>query len=121
MLSETHIIVSDSFKNDKYNIIKKHFMLTQNKRLFGIVLAVVFILMIPLTAMQFTNEVDWDITDFTIAGVLLLGTGLTCELVLRKVKRTVHRLILCGVILLICFLIWAELAVGIFGTPFAGS
>ncbi|HEY6503575.1 MAG TPA: hypothetical protein VIZ28_06315 [Chitinophagaceae bacterium] len=96
-------------------------MTTQNKRLTGIVLTVVLLLLIPLIAMQFTNEVKWTLPDFVGMGVLLLGTGLMCELVLRKVKKTGHRIILCGVILVALFLIWLELAVGIFGTPFAGS
>ena len=96
-------------------------MLTQNKRLIGIVLTVVLLLLIPLIVMQFTNEVDWSPFDFAIMGVLLLGTGLLCELVLRTVKSFTHRIIVCAIILVVFFLIWAELAVGIFGTPFAGS
>ena len=96
-------------------------MITQNKRLIGIVLLVVLLLSIPLIAMQFTNEVDWKLPDFLIMGVLLLGTGLLCELVMRKVKKTAYRIAICGLLLLILFFIWAELAVGIFGTPFAGS
>ena len=94
-------------------------MVTQNKRLFGIVLTVVGLLLIPLIAMQFTSEVDWDLGDFVIMGILLLGTGLMAELVIRKVKNTESRLVIVGLILLVFFLIWAELAVGIFGTPFA--
>jgi peptidoglycan/LPS O-acetylase OafA/YrhL len=96
-------------------------MIIQNKRLIGIVLTVVLLLLIPLIAMQFTNEVNWDLSDFVVMGVLLLGTGLLCELVLRKVKKTEHRVLICGALLIALFLIWAELAVGIFGTPFAGS
>jgi hypothetical protein len=96
-------------------------MLTQNKRLTGIVLTVALILSIPFIAMQFTNEVDWDLRDFMIMGVLLLGTGLLCELVIRKVTNWNYRIGLIAVLLLVLFLIWAELAVGIFGTPFAGS
>jgi peptidoglycan/LPS O-acetylase OafA/YrhL len=96
-------------------------MIIQNKRLIGIVLAVVLLLLIPLIAMQFTNEVNWELSDFVVMGVLLLGTGLLCELVLRKVKKTEHRVLICGALLIALFLIWAELAVGIFGTPFAGS
>ena len=93
----------------------------ENKRLIGIVLTVVVLLLIPLIAMQFTNEVNWTFFDFAVAGVLLLGTGFICELVIRKVKKTNHRIILCGVILVALLLIWIELAVGIFGTPLAGS
>lgn len=96
-------------------------MTTQNKRLTGIVLAVAFILLIPLAAMQFTDEVAWTLSDFVAAGVLLSGTGLLCELVLRQVKKETDRIVMIGVVLAALFLIWAELAVGIFGTPFAGS
>jgi ABC-type Mn2+/Zn2+ transport system permease subunit len=96
-------------------------MTLQNKRLFGIVLAVGLLLLIPLVAMQFTKEVDWSLLDFVVMGVLLLGTGLLCELVLRRVKTTGSRIVLLAVVLFAFFLIWAELAVGIFGTPFAGS
>ncbi|PVY39444.1 hypothetical protein [Pontibacter virosus] len=96
-------------------------MVTQNKRLIGIVFTVAFLLLIPLIAMQFTNEVDWDLADFVIMGILLLSTGLLAELVIRKVRNTESRLVIIGIILLVLFLIWAELAVGIFGTPFAGS
>ena len=96
-------------------------MITQNKRLTGIIFTVVLVLLIPLVAMQFTDEVNWSLLDFVVMGVLLLGTGLTCELVLRKVKKTEYRIALCTVILALFILIWIELAVGIFGTPFAGS
>ena len=93
----------------------------QNKRLTGIVLTGALLLLIPFIAMQFTDEVVWTLFDFVVAGVLLFGTGLLCELVMRKVKNKDHRFAICGAILVALFLIWAELAVGIFGTPFAGS
>src|SRR5690349_4904173 len=101
--------------------IKKQTMLTQNKRIYGILLTVAILLLIPFTAMQFTNEVNWSLSDFIIAGGLLLGTGLMIELVIRNVKNVKYRLAICAVILLALLLIWIELAVGIFGTPFAGS
>jgi peptidoglycan/LPS O-acetylase OafA/YrhL len=96
-------------------------MTMQNKRLTGIVLTVALLLLIPLIAMQFTEEVNWTLSDFVVAGVLLLGTGLLCELVLRKVKNIRYRIAICIALLAALFLVWAELAVGIFGTPFAGS
>lgn len=96
-------------------------MITPNIRLFAILSTVAILLLIPFVAMQFTEEVNWSISDFIIAGVLLFGTGLVCELVLRLVKKLEYRLLICGAILLALLLIWIELAVGIFGTPFAGS
>ena len=96
-------------------------MTLQNKRLTGILLAVAGILAIPLIAMQFTAEVNWSLSDFVIMGILLTGTGLIAELVLRKVRKPKNRFLLIAAILILLFLIWAELAVGIFGSPFAGS
>lgn len=96
-------------------------MTLQNIRLLSIVLVVALLLLIPFIAMQFTQEVTWSVFDFIVAGVLLLGTGLMCELVLRTVQKTKHRIALCAILLSALVLVWLELAVGIFGTPFAGS
>jgi len=96
-------------------------MITKNKRLAVIVLTAALLLLIPFIAMQFTDEVKWSPIDFIVMGILLPGTGFMCEFILRKVKKTRYRLALIGTIMIAFLLIWAELAVGIFGTPFAGS
>ncbi|MBE5321724.1 hypothetical protein IM793_21365 [Pedobacter sp. MR2016-19] len=102
--------------------MKNQETLSSGKLRMIIILSVTaFLLAIPLVAMQFTNEVDWTLSDFVTAGVLLLSTGLAIELVIRNLKAGALRTIVLVVILLALFLIWAELAVGIFGTPFAGS
>ena len=94
---------------------------TSKQRLITTFAIITFILAIPLIAMQFTNEMDWKLFDFVIMGTLLTITGLAIELVTRKIKSTNARILLTITILIILFLIWAELAVGVFGTPFAGS
>ena len=91
------------------------------KRLNIILITIALLLLIPLIAMQFTDEVNWSVFDFMIAGTLLFGTGVLCELALRKIKSFKYRLAILTCILLVLLAIWAELAVGIFGTPFAGS
>lgn len=96
-------------------------MIKQNKRLFIILLTAALILLIPFIAMQFTGEVNWTLMDFIAAGVLLLGTGLMCEIVMRKVNKTGFRIVICAALLVMLLLIWAELAVGIFGTPISGQ
>jgi peptidoglycan/LPS O-acetylase OafA/YrhL len=79
------------------------------------------LLLIPLTAMQFSDSVDWDSTDFVVAGLLIGTTGLGFELLTRSSKSNRAKLII-GIVLGLAFLlVWAELAVGVFGTPFAGS
>ena len=96
-------------------------MITPNQRLAAVIVVVAILLLIPFLAMRFTGEVNWTAIDFVIAGVLLMGTGLMCELVLRVVKKFTYRVALCAAILLALALVWAELAVGLFGTRFAGS
>jgi chromate transport protein ChrA len=93
----------------------------KKSRLFILLTTVAALLLIPLIAMQFTDEVNWDLADFMVAAVLLLVAVFTYELISRKVKAPTNRTILSVTLLIIFLLIWAELAVGIFGTPFAGS
>ena len=71
--------------------------------------------------MQFTNEINWSLLDFAVMGTLLLIVGLFVELVLRKIKSKENRIAAIATITILFLLVWAELAVGIFGTPFAGS
>jgi asparagine N-glycosylation enzyme membrane subunit Stt3 len=96
-------------------------MIMKNKRLKFILLTIAFLLLIPLIAMQFTNEVNWTPFDFIVAGVLLLGTGLIFDFAIRKIKNIKYRIAFSVALLVALLLIWAELAVGIFGTPLSGS
>ncbi len=96
-------------------------MTIQNKRLKGILFTVAVLLLIPFIAMQFTDQVKWGLFDFVIMGVLLLGTGLMIEFVLRRIKEVRYRIVVVAILLILFLLTWAELAVGIFGTRFAGS
>ncbi len=91
------------------------------KRFCLIALITVSILLIPFVAMQFTDEVNWGILDFLVAAFLLFTTGCLLDLIIRRINKPSTKLLLSLAILLIFFLIWAELAVGIFGTPFGGS
>ena len=79
------------------------------------------LLLIPLIAMQLTDEITWSFFDFIIMGALLTITGLLIGIILKKVNNSKNRLILIVTIVMIFFLIWGELAVGLFGTPFAGD
>jgi hypothetical protein len=96
-------------------------MLKKHNRLLIILFSAAILLLIPLIAMQFTNEVNWTLMDFVVAAVLLFGTGLMCELVLRNVSNVWYRIIICAALFILLLLIWAELAVGIFGTLLGGQ
>tara|TARA_B100000029_G_scaffold483593_1_gene534912 strand:+ start:9113 stop:9385 length:273 start_codon:yes stop_codon:yes gene_type:complete len=79
------------------------------------------LLLIPLIAMQLTDEVNWSFFDFIIMGTLLTITGLLIGIVVKKIKYYKYRKIFILIIVMMFFLIWAELGVGLFGTPFAGD
>ena len=83
--------------------------------------APVILLSIPLIAMQFSKEVNWSLLDFTVAGFILFATAFIIKIILERFKTTKSRLILIGITLVILVLVWIELAVGIFGSPFAGN
>lgn len=91
------------------------------KQLGLVVLATAAILLIPFIAMQFTGEVNWTASDFVIAGVLLAGIGLAYVLATVNMRKPRNRLITGALFAAALVFIWAELAVGLVGTPFAGS
>lgn len=95
--------------------------LTNNKRLVGFMLICALLLLVPFIAMFFTNEVNWKLSDFIIAGGLLFGTSLITDFVIRKVQNVNSRIAILLLIGIALFLIWIELAVGLFGTVISGS
>ena len=79
------------------------------------------LLLIPIIVMQLTDEVNWSFFDFIIMGIMLSITGLSLRIIIKKIKYYKYRNIFIAIIVMIFILIWAELGVGLFGTPFAGS
>jgi hypothetical protein len=73
------------------------------------------LLALPLVAMRFTAEVNWDLRDFVVMGALLGGSGLVLELATRNAKSLAYRF---GVTLAVAasfLLVWVNLAVGFLG------
>lgn len=74
------------------------------------------LLLAPLVAMQFTDEVNWEVADFVLAALLLLSVGIPLELAVRKSGDAAYRAG-AGVALLGGFLlIWVNGAVGLIGS-----
>jgi len=84
------------------------------KSLLAVALVTAAVLMIPLVAMQFTNEVNWTGSDFVAAGVLLALAGLVLTFALHTVRSAKSRLLAIGLVGLGFLYCWAEMAVGIF-------
>ena len=93
-----------------------NFILMEYKNVVRIVLAVGLILLVPLVAMQFTGEVAWTVSDFVVAGGLLLGTGLTYELLARKARGHAYRVAVGIAVGAALLLVWINLAVGLIGS-----
>ena len=76
--------------------------------------AVVLIMLTPAVAMQFTDEVNWTLSDFAFAGILLIGGATVIEVVAWKVRNPVVRIGFALFIVAFVALVWIQGAVGIF-------
>jgi hypothetical protein len=77
--------------------------------------AAALVLLLPLIAMQFTDEVVWDVADFVIFGALIVGAGVAFELAAKKTGNAAYKTGV-GLALAAAFLlIWVNGAVGIIG------
>ncbi|MCC7365389.1 MAG: hypothetical protein IT303_13565 [Dehalococcoidia bacterium] len=74
---------------------------------------------LPLGVVQLTA--DWNAFDFAAMAVLLLAAGALFAVAALVARVPRYRLLVGGIVALAFFAAWAELAVGVFGTPVAGS
>ena len=93
--------------------LKNDDVIMQNKVFAWLGLGIGLILLIPLIAMQFTNEVNWDVKDFIVMGFLLFTTATLFVLVSRRVPRR-RRVVVGFAVAAVFVYVWAELAVGVF-------
>jgi hypothetical protein len=78
------------------------------------------LVLLPLVAMQFTDEVNWTLSDFVFAGILFGTVGLLYELTVRMSRNLAYRAGV-GFALAAAFLIvWANGAVGMIGDEGSG-
>ncbi|MCA0394537.1 MAG: hypothetical protein LCH70_10560 [Proteobacteria bacterium] len=73
------------------------------------------LLLAPWVAMRFTREVDWSPGDFVVFGAMLAVACAALELVVRLVRGRALRIGLAALVVLAFLLLWAQLAVGLFG------
>lgn len=96
-------------------------MITQKQKTVTIYALPLVLLCIPLLGNLFSKEINWSVSDFLIAGALLFTTAFLINLVRNRIKKQSQKVLICIFILLALALIWIELAVGVFGSPFTGS
>jgi hypothetical protein len=76
--------------------------------------AIAAILLLPLLATQFTDEVAWTSWDFAVATALLGGAGAVYELAAWRTRDPIRRRLVGALIIAVVAVIWADGAVGIF-------
>jgi hypothetical protein len=86
------------------------------RKMWYVALATASVLMVPLIATQFTDEVKWDLFDFIVMGILLFGTGLTYVLISRVSENFAYRAAVGIAVVAGFLLVWLNLAVGIIGS-----
>ncbi|HEV7659186.1 MAG TPA: hypothetical protein VGO55_05005 [Allosphingosinicella sp.] len=74
------------------------------------------LLLLPLLAMQVSDEVVWGPADFATAGALIAGVGAAFELVVRMTGNLAYRAAVAIALAAAFLIIWINLAVGIIGT-----
>ncbi len=87
----------------------------KNKNIAFIALVTALMLLLPWVAMQFSKEVNWNLSDFVVAGLLLFGFGLAYELTGRRNRKFLFRLALAIALAAALILVWLNLAVGLVG------
>ena len=69
---------------------------------------------------MFINDFNWSLVDFIIMGVLIFSF-LSFINFIRKKFSGIKEILAIIIVVIVFVLLWAELAVGIFGSPFAGN
>ena len=69
---------------------------------------------------MYINDFNWSLVDFIIMGGLIFSC-LSFTSFIRKKFSGIKEILAIIIVVIVFILFWAELAVGIFGSPFAGS
>ena len=73
------------------------------------------LLLLPLVAMQFTQEVAWTGSDFIFATVMIGGVGLLFEMTVRMARDNAYRSAVGFALAAAFMIVWATGAVGMIG------
>ena len=78
------------------------------------------VLLVVFLTSLLSDQVTWSIYDFLIGGGLIFVFA-TIETILWNKLKSKHRLFVVLFVLLVFLILWAEMAVGLFDSPLAGS
>jgi hypothetical protein len=97
-----------------FGLIKENIM--HYKSITRISLITLSILMVPLIAMQFTKEVNWQSADFAVFGAMLLSVGLAYEFLAAKMGAFRYKAAMALALVGAFILLWGNMAVGLIGS-----
>ena len=83
---------------------------TKHLSIFALITGLV--LLIPLVAMQYTEEVNWTGSDFVFMGILLFGSGLVYELITRNMDSRQNKVLVGIIVSAIMLFVWVGGATG---------
>ena len=79
------------------------------------------LLLVPFIGSQFSQEINWYGFDYMVGAILLVGTSFVFICPCQSQKQWQSRWAWGIAVVLALALAWAEIAVGTFGSPLAGS
>jgi predicted ferric reductase len=95
---------------------------TMKKKTIHIILYTIGgILALALISDVTSEEMQWSAADYLIAAVILLAAAASIVFIKRKITGRRARLTAFVILAILFVLVWGELAVGLFGTPWAGN
>lgn len=89
--------------------------------LIKVLLTTLVFLLIPLVLTLTVSDFNWDVFDFVVGGMLIFSFGIFLTMLWKSKKSRRQKQIFFWIGIVVLFLIWMELAVGIFGIPFSGN
>lgn len=110
-----HFVVQSGINPNSNHIIMKTLSPLQ-RNFMGLGLVTGLLLLIPFTAMQLSNEVDWSLSDFILAGILIMGTGSSYLLIRNRISHSLYRFAAGIALAASLFMVWSNLAVGLIGS-----
>ena len=91
------------------------------KQFVFLIVGVIALLCVPFIAGYFTAEVNWNLFDYLIMGLLLTSAGALSIVVYNRFKDHKYKYLYIAIIGMALLLLYIELAVGVFGSPVAGN
>ncbi|MFA9288455.1 MAG: hypothetical protein ACEQSA_01070 [Weeksellaceae bacterium] len=81
----------------------------------------VALITIALLMIPFVFQWPWGVIDFLLMGTLIFGIGSLVTYAATKVKNTKQRIVVIVGLLVLFFVLWAQMAVGLVGKMILGA